>query len=69
MGLAAALNAVLIHPEGKVGHCFRYTPDVSVDHGELDHDPRVDGLARVTGAGVEGLGCADEDFGLVAGAE
>jgi len=68
-GLAAALDAVLIHPKGEAGHCFRYDPDADVDRGELDRGPLSDGLAEATDAEVEGGGRADGVRGLIAGAE
>ena len=69
LGLAAALGAVLIHPEGEAGHGFRYDPDASVDGGEMDRRLRGDRLAGTTGAEVEGRGCADGVLGLVASEE
>lgn len=69
LGLAAVLNAVLIYPEGASDHSFRSNQDASIDSGKLDRSLRGEGLAGTAGAGVEGRGCADEDFGLVAGEE
>lgn len=69
LGLAAALGAVLVHPEGEAGYGLGDDSNAGVDCGELDRCLRGDGLARATGAEVEGWGCADGVLGLVAGAE
>lgn len=68
-GFAAFLSTVFVHPEGEAGKGFRYDPDASIDSGKLDRSLRGEGLVRTAGAEVEGQGCADGVFGLIAGAE